>query len=220
MTLRSYGNTSPVRCGVNPWTIPNLASTRSWAAKHFGGVLDTWDHHKARASPWQPTPYQWAPLTERAQELPSEALERKDFGKFVQFFRQASPYIEGHRGRNFVVVIPGEVQLCSDKPGERYSICMPYTFESTVIAVSQGLCDFLQVILHRHLLQTLLEDIQLLHGKVLLSVCSETTVTLCGLKSLSRDIRHICVNHLTTIWHAVAQNWDVDLLLCLAPRPK
>ncbi|KAL0056236.1 hypothetical protein WJX82_009116 [Trebouxia sp. C0006] len=91
------------------------------------GVLGTWDHHKARASPWQPAPYQWAPLTERAQELPSEALERKDFGKFVQFFRQASPYIEGHRGRTFVVVIPGEV------------------------------------ILHRHLLQTLLEDIQLLH---------------------------------------------------------
>ncbi|KAL0031769.1 hypothetical protein WJX79_006380 [Trebouxia sp. C0005] len=127
MTLRSYSNTSPVRCGENRWTIPNLANTRSWAAKHFRGVLGTWDHHKARASLWQPAPYQWAPLTERAQELPSEALERKDFGKFVQFFRQASPYIEGHRGRTFVVVIPGEV------------------------------------ILHRHLLQTLLEDIQLLH---------------------------------------------------------
>jgi len=170
MTLRSYSNTSSVRCGVNPWTIPNLASTRSWAAKHFRGVLGTWDHHKARASLWQPTPYQWAPLREKAQDLPSEALERKDFGKFVQFFRQASPYIEGHRGRTFVVVIPGEVKLCSDKPVERYSICMPYAFESTVNAVSQMLCDFLQVILHRHLLQTLLEDIQLLHGKLFLAV--------------------------------------------------
>lgn len=37
------------------------------------------------------------------------ALSKQDYGKFVQFFRQASPYIEGHRGRTFVVVIPGEV---------------------------------------------------------------------------------------------------------------
>ncbi|EFN52161.1 hypothetical protein CHLNCDRAFT_7287, partial [Chlorella variabilis] len=28
---------------------------------------------------------------------------------FVQFFRQASPYIEGHRSRTFVLAIPGEV---------------------------------------------------------------------------------------------------------------
>lgn len=56
----------------------------------------------------QPAPYQWAPLSDDVRE--NEALERKDFGKFVQFFRQASPYIEGHRGRTFVVVIPGEVR--------------------------------------------------------------------------------------------------------------
>jgi hypothetical protein len=37
----------------------------------------------------------------------SGALERDEYGKFVQFFRQASPYIEGHRCRTFVVVIPG-----------------------------------------------------------------------------------------------------------------
>ena len=29
--------------------------------------------------------------------------------RFVLFFRGASPYIEGHRGRTFVVLIPGEV---------------------------------------------------------------------------------------------------------------
>ena len=34
--------------------------------------------------------------------------------RFVSFFRGASPYIEGHRGRTFVIVIPGEV-VC-DKP--------------------------------------------------------------------------------------------------------
>ncbi|KAL6785069.1 LCI8A [Auxenochlorella protothecoides x Auxenochlorella symbiontica] len=37
------------------------------------------------------------------------ALDRTQYGLFVQFFRQASPYIEGHRGRTFVISIPGEV---------------------------------------------------------------------------------------------------------------
>ena len=37
------------------------------------------------------------------------SLDRSQYGLFVQFFRQASPYIEGHRGRTFVIAIPGEV---------------------------------------------------------------------------------------------------------------
>ncbi len=37
------------------------------------------------------------------------SLRKKDFRKFVYFFRQASPYIEGHRDKTFVIVIPGEV---------------------------------------------------------------------------------------------------------------
>ncbi len=37
------------------------------------------------------------------------ALRPTDFDSFVHFFRQASPYIEGHRGRTFVVCCPGEV---------------------------------------------------------------------------------------------------------------
>ena len=40
------------------------------------------------------------------------ALRQEDFGPFVQFFRQASPYIEGHRGRTFVICCPGEVTRC------------------------------------------------------------------------------------------------------------
>ena len=39
----------------------------------------------------------------------SGRLRKKDYRKFVHFFRQASPYIEGHRDKTFVVVIPGEV---------------------------------------------------------------------------------------------------------------
>ena len=37
------------------------------------------------------------------------ALERRDFGKFVQFFRMSSSYIAGHRSRLFVICLPGEV---------------------------------------------------------------------------------------------------------------
>lgn len=40
---------------------------------------------------------------------PNGALDRSEHGKFVHFFRMASPYIEGHRGRTFVIVLPGEV---------------------------------------------------------------------------------------------------------------
>ncbi|GLC55697.1 hypothetical protein PLESTB_001015800 [Pleodorina starrii] len=39
----------------------------------------------------------------------SSGLSKQDFGKFVQFFRQASPYVEGHRGKTFVIVVPGNV---------------------------------------------------------------------------------------------------------------
>ena len=43
-----------------------------------------------------------------------EMLHQQDFGKFVSFFRGASPYIEGHHGRTFVIVIPGEV-ICREE---------------------------------------------------------------------------------------------------------
>lgn len=38
------------------------------------------------------------------------ALEKSEYAKFVQFFRQASPYIEGHREKVFVIVVPGLVR--------------------------------------------------------------------------------------------------------------
>lgn len=44
-----------------------------------------------------------------AHEHHDQSLPKTDFPKFVRFFRQASPYIEGHRGRTFVIVVPGEV---------------------------------------------------------------------------------------------------------------
>lgn len=33
-----------------------------------------------------------------------------DFSKFVKFMHMASPYIQGHRGRTFVIAVPGEVR--------------------------------------------------------------------------------------------------------------
>lgn len=38
-----------------------------------------------------------------------EALTQSDYSLFVKFLHMASPYVAGHRGRIFVVVIPGEV---------------------------------------------------------------------------------------------------------------
>jgi amino-acid N-acetyltransferase len=57
-----------------------------------------------------PAPQRKFPLT---NTLPPErdygSLDKSQYGLFVQFFRHASPYIEGHRGRTFVLAIPGDV---------------------------------------------------------------------------------------------------------------
>ena len=110
--------------------VSTLASTKLQAAKHWSRAPNKVNRHKTHASPWSPTPYQWAPLPQSGQDLTDGVLERKDFGKFVQFFRQASPYIEGHRGRTFVVVIPGEVSLEVGVHGPRNNMltCMRYTY--------------------------------------------------------------------------------------------
>ena len=150
---------------VGLWGISRLVGTKRWASQHVGGALGGLKHHKCRANPWNPTPYQWAPLPETGHDLTDGALQRKDYGKFVQFFRQASPYIEGHRGRTFVVVIPGEVWLQSIHLSLPRLTCYNATSLLT-----------LQVILQRPLLQSQLKDIQLLHGKCLKSIsfCSLT----------------------------------------------
>lgn len=41
--------------------------------------------------------------------LADMGLAKADYNLFVKFFRQASPYIEGHRGSTFVIAIPGDV---------------------------------------------------------------------------------------------------------------
>lgn len=46
---------------------------------------------------------------QRPRKCAVKAAEPLDYVSFVQHFRQASPYIVGHRNKTFVVVIPGEV---------------------------------------------------------------------------------------------------------------
>lgn len=53
----------------------------------------------------------------------SGRLRKNDYRKFVHFFRQASPYIEGHRDKTFVVVIPGEV--CNLAPVQHQALGLP-----------------------------------------------------------------------------------------------
>lgn len=56
-----------------------------------------------------PAPAAASSLPRVLRERDYGALEKSQYSLFVQFFRQASPYIEGHRGRTFVLAIPGEV---------------------------------------------------------------------------------------------------------------
>ena len=64
------------------------------------GRLDT-----EQASLWTPCGGQ-----RRNGNSAAGALEPQDYGRFVRFFRMASAYIEGHRGRTFVLLAPGEVR--------------------------------------------------------------------------------------------------------------
>ena len=78
------------------------------------------------SSPWRAHVSEWAIRTHLSalgdlsyalssgESVSSDlGLARADYGLFVKFFRQASPYIQGHRGRTFVIAIPGDVV---DKP--------------------------------------------------------------------------------------------------------
>lgn len=56
------------------------------------------------------SPAAFSALPRVLRERDYGALDQSHFSLFVQFFRQASPYIEGHRGRTFVLAIPGEVR--------------------------------------------------------------------------------------------------------------
>ncbi len=86
------------------------------------------------------------------------SLGKQDFAKFVQLFRQASPYIAGHRGKTFVLVVPGHVGLC----GNGDSLCVGGALGSHP-EVFRIACA-LQVSSNKALLQSIMSDIAMLHG--------------------------------------------------------
>ncbi len=83
------------------------------------------------------------------------AIDPQDYGRFVHFFRAASAYIEGHRGRTFVVLAPGEVR----RPRCVAGACTRRGGRPTPARAARG-----QVTAQRHLLDSFLEDVVLLHG--------------------------------------------------------
>jgi len=44
-----------------------------------------------------------------------DTVSKADYGKFVRFLHLASPYVVGHRGQIFVIVIPGEVMTRKER---------------------------------------------------------------------------------------------------------
>ena len=63
----------------------------------------------SRSPPHPLTPKQPLPPRIPLQERDYGTLDKSQYDLFVQFFRHASPYIEGHRGRTFVIAVPGDV---------------------------------------------------------------------------------------------------------------
>lgn len=107
--------------------------------------------------------------------------------EFVSHLRNASPYIEGHRGCTFVIVIPGEVRHCAagchaacSQPATAHLLGTPSGARCWSAigrnCADHKLCDtkatsrHVQVLERKHLLNLLLEDISLLHGAPLLTL--------------------------------------------------
>ena len=106
---------------------------------------------------------------------PNGALQPEDHNNFVRFFRMASPYVEGHRGRIFVIVLPGEVNPSWHCIGNS-AVCaivwdattlhMAYTCsipQQRNASFHQRLLPS-QVFLKQDLLENFLEDVSVLHG--------------------------------------------------------
>ena len=107
---------------------------------------------------------------------PNGALQPEDHNNFVRFFRMASPYVEGHRGRIFVIVLPGEVNpswhsviisaVCATTwqlmTLQMIQICV--TPQQRDASVHQKLFTS-QVFLKQDLLENFLEDVSVLHGR-------------------------------------------------------
>ena len=57
---------------------------------------------------------QAAVIAATALEAWPSSQPREDYSLFVHLMHLASPYVVGHRGKTFVIVIPGEVRSCTE----------------------------------------------------------------------------------------------------------
>lgn len=73
------------------------------------GARHTWSKHPPRCAAAQEPNTQSSGNDSNTQTQQQPPSQQQTFAKIIQFARLASPYIEGHRGRTFVVLIPGEV---------------------------------------------------------------------------------------------------------------
>jgi hypothetical protein len=110
----------------------------------------------------------------------SQLLEPRpeSYSDFVNHFRNASPYIEGHRGGTFVLVIPSEVAVYKTYNATPFCIIwhfcgferrMQYNLPKHTVFfgehVNMSICG--QVLERRDVLEPVLEDLALLHGESL-----------------------------------------------------
>jgi len=60
---------------------------------------------------------QHEPVQQAQYPIPAaiDTVSKADYGKFVRFLHLASPYVVGHRGQIFVIVIPGEVMTRKER---------------------------------------------------------------------------------------------------------
>lgn len=126
-----------------------------------------------------------SPLVQPIAHAHSGTLPKSDFTKFVEFFRKASPYIQGHVNRTFVVVIPGLVSCMAPHAVRLLLLCVCvrlmrmdcrdlfwhacvwiYYVSSSMPSSSASW----QVALRPDLVASVLQDIALLHGTSAASV--------------------------------------------------
>lgn len=111
----------------------------------------------AQPAPWDAPALPLVPRSLRERDYGT--LDKSQYSLFIKFFRQASPYIEGHRGRTFVLAIPGEVssrRCCQPKQQPLITALLPCT--SPFPSPPAQLVD------RKDILHNVLEDVGLLHG--------------------------------------------------------
>lgn len=122
----------PSRCQLTP-SGPRLTPQGDRAGIRAHGTLpssrtyevDVPVHALAGVSAVSPSGSPSASVDDSKNGNGSTGLSKADYAKFVHFFRQAGPYIEGHRDKTFVIVIPGSVSCLWRAVCATADVCLP-----------------------------------------------------------------------------------------------